>query len=411
MHGIFANCVLAALLLAGALADHHHHRHNHGSGNSHEGKMSCHKLSRPNADFAFALYRNLNAKTDAGKNIFYSPLGISTALSMVSTGAGGDTHSQLFSILGYGALNQSQVNEGYENLFHMLGHSQENQKLDVGNAVALRAGFNPLESFLKEIKHYYSGDIFNVDLAKPAEAVAEINAYISNKTHDRIKDMVKDLDKDMVMMLINYVYFKGEWEKPFNKDVTHKADFHVDDTTKVQVDMMKRTGYYNIYHDADNHTTIIMLPYKGTTSMMIVLPDEGKMKEVEGFISKEHLRHWRNSVSEEYIDLYLPKFSISVCACLRDTLKELGITNAFEDNADFSGISNETKSKVSKVSHRTSLSVTEMGTEAAAISIAELIYLMLPPSVTIDRPFLVFIMERSTRSILFMGKISNPTLM
>uniref|UniRef100_A0A3Q1FSA2 Serpin domain-containing protein n=1 Tax=Acanthochromis polyacanthus TaxID=80966 RepID=A0A3Q1FSA2_9TELE len=76
-------------------------------------KDVTHKLSRPNADFAFALYRNLNAKTDAGKNIFYSPLGISTALSMVSTGAGGDTHSQLFSILGYGALNQSQVNEEF----------------------------------------------------------------------------------------------------------------------------------------------------------------------------------------------------------------------------------------------------------------------------------------------------------
>ncbi|XP_051797882.1 alpha-1-antitrypsin homolog [Acanthochromis polyacanthus] len=408
MYGIFANCVLAALLLAGALADHHQHQHNHGSGHSHEDEMSCHKLSRPNADFAFALYRNLNAKTDAGKNIFYSPLGISTALSTVSTGAGGDTHSQLFSTLGYG---QSQVNEGYENLFHMLGHSQENQKLDVGNAVALCAGFNPLESFLKEIKHYYSGDIFNVDLAKPAEAVAEINAYISNKTHDRIKDMVKDLDQSMVMMLINYVYFKGEWEKPLNKDVTHKADFHVDDTTKVQVDMMTRTGDYNIYHDADNHTTIIMLPYKGTTSMMIVLPDEGKMKEVEGFISKEHLRHWRNSVSEWYIDLYLPKFSISVDASLRDTLKELGITKAFEDNADFSGISDETEIKVSKVSHKASLSVTEMGTEAAAGSISEMIRLSLPPSVRIDRPFLVFVMENSARSILFMGKINNPTLM
>uniref|UniRef100_A0A3Q1GJD3 Serpin domain-containing protein n=1 Tax=Acanthochromis polyacanthus TaxID=80966 RepID=A0A3Q1GJD3_9TELE len=112
-----------------------------------------------------------------------------------------------------------------------------------------------------------------------------------------------------------------------------------------------------------------------------------------------------------YIELYLPKFSISVDASLQDTLKELGITKAFEDNADFSGISDETKINVSKVSHRTSLSVTEMGTEAAAVSIVEIIWEMLPPSVRIDRPFLVFITERSTRSILFMGKISNPTLM
>ncbi|XP_035798156.1 alpha-1-antitrypsin homolog [Amphiprion ocellaris] len=411
MRGIFANCVLAALLLSGAWADHHQHYHNHGSEHSHEDQMSCHKLSHPNAEFAFALYKNLNAKPEAGKNIFYSPLGISTALSMLSTGAGGDTHSQLFSTLGYGTLNQSQVNEAFQHLFHMLDHSQENQKLDVGNAVAVRTGFNPLENFLKEIKHYYSGDIFNVDLAKPAEAIAEINAYISNKTHDRIKDMVKDLDQDMVMMLINYVYFKGQWEEPFIEFMTHKADFHVDDTTKVQVDMMTGKGYYNIYHDADNHTTIIMLPYKGTTSMMIVRPDEGNMKEVEGYISMEHLRHWRNSVSKHYILLYLPKFSISADASLGDTLKEMGITKAFEDNADFSGISDETKIKVSKVSHKTSLSVTEMGTEAAAVTIIQVVPVSAPPSVRINRPFLVFIMERSARSILFMGKINNPTLM
>uniref|UniRef100_A0A3Q1ER47 Thyroxine-binding globulin n=1 Tax=Acanthochromis polyacanthus TaxID=80966 RepID=A0A3Q1ER47_9TELE len=111
-----------------------------------------------------------------------------------------------------------------------------------------------------------------------------------------------------------------------------------------------------------------------------------------------------------YIDLYLPKFSISVDASLRDTLKELGITKAFEDNADFSGISDETEIKVSKVSHKASLSVTEMGTEAAAGSISEMIRLSLPPSVRIDRPFLVFVMENSARSILFMGKINNPTL-
>ncbi|XP_049914743.1 alpha-1-antiproteinase-like [Epinephelus moara] len=102
MRGIF--CALAALLLAAAWADHQHH----GSDHSHEGELSCHKLSSPNADFAFALYKSLNAQTAAGKNIFYSPLGISTTLSMMSTGAGGETHSQLFSSLGYSTLNQTQ---------------------------------------------------------------------------------------------------------------------------------------------------------------------------------------------------------------------------------------------------------------------------------------------------------------
>lgn len=79
--------------------------------------------------------------------------------------------------------------------------------------------------------------------------------------------------------------------------MTHKADFHVDATTRVQVDTMMRTGIYNTYRDTENHTTVIILPYKGKSSMMIVLPDEGKMEKVEGFINKNYIKHWQTSVS------------------------------------------------------------------------------------------------------------------
>ncbi|XP_042370378.1 alpha-1-antitrypsin homolog [Plectropomus leopardus] len=145
--------------------------------------------------------------------------------------------------------------------------------------------------------------------------------------------------------------------------------------------------------------------------MMIVLPDEGKMQEVESSINKDHIRHWRNSVSLNYVDLFLPKFSISADAPLENTLKEMGITDAFENNADFSGISEEVKVKVSKVSQKAMLSVTERGTEAVAVTIAEFILTVLPTTVRIDRPFLVFILEKSTNNIVFMGKINNPTAM
>ncbi|XP_059212288.1 alpha-1-antitrypsin homolog [Centropristis striata] len=415
MRGIFASCALSALLLAAVWADHlpdHHPDHHHdGSAHSHEGEQSCHKLSSPNADFAFALYKSLNAKAAAGKNIFYSPLGISTALSMLSAGAAGDTHSQLFSSLGYGALTQAQVNEAYEHLFHMMGHSQENQQLDVGNGVAVRSGFTPLDKFLKDVKHFYSAEMFKVDFSKPDEAAAEINRFIASKTQDKIKDMVKDLDPEMAMVLINYVYFKGQWEKPFDGNQTHKANFSVDENTVVEVDMMKKMSRYDFYQDVDNHTTVIMLPYKGNTSMMIVLPDEGKMAEVEGYINKDYIRHWHDSLYRSSVDLFLPKFSISADAALESTLKEMGVTNAFGEAADFSGMSEEVKLKVSKVSHKAVLSVDETGTEAAAATTIEIMPMSMPETITLNRPFLVFIMEHSTRSILFMGKINNPTAM
>ena len=183
--------------------------------------MNCHELSSPNADFSFSLYKSLNAKAAAGKNIFFSPLGISTALSMLATGARGQTHRQLFSSLGYSAFDQTKVNEAYEHLFHMLGHSQGSQRLDVGSAVAVRSGFSPLEKFLKDIKQFYSAEIFNVDFSQAEQAAAELNRFIASKTNDQIRDMVKDLSPEMAMVLISYVYFRGKkhhiiWEQPMH---------------------------------------------------------------------------------------------------------------------------------------------------------------------------------------------------
>lgn len=217
MRGIIASCMLAALLLAVASADHHHHHnhdhhdhHNHQHGpKGHDGEDICHLLSNGNADFGIALFKQLNAKSEAGKNIFFSPLGISSALSMLTKGARGDTHSQLFSTLGYGTFNQSQVDEAYMHLFHMFKRDKGNQELRLGNAAAVDKTFNPLKTYMTDIKEHYSAEVFDVDFKNSAEAIAEINKYIADNTGNLIKDQVKDLDPDTAMVLINYIFFKG----------------------------------------------------------------------------------------------------------------------------------------------------------------------------------------------------------
>ncbi|XP_076872426.1 alpha-1-antitrypsin homolog isoform X2 [Brachyhypopomus gauderio] len=358
-------CLTVALLLTVAWGDQHeghdhgdhsadHHKHlHHGKDEPHPhhdgGEDSCHRLSPHNTDFAFSLYKKLVSQPDAkGKNIFFSPLSISMALSMLALGAKGETHSQMFSTLGYSTLTPDQVNEGYEHLLHMLTHSQDSMLLEAGSAVAVREGFKPVEKFLKDAQHFYHGEAFSVDFSKPDVAVQEVNKFIAKKTKDMITDMVKDLDQDTLMMLINYIYFRGKWVKPFQVKNTHKADFHVDGDTKVTVEMMKRTGRYKFFHDWNNFTSVIMVPYKGNTSMMIILPDEGKMEEVEKDICKVHLKYWHDNVVRRSVTLYMPKFSISASSSLGDTLKEMGIVDAFSESANFSGISEETKLKASK---------------------------------------------------------------
>ncbi|KAJ8270035.1 hypothetical protein GJAV_G00109650 [Gymnothorax javanicus] len=201
----------------------------------------------------------------------------------------------------------------------------------------------------------------------------------------------------------------GKWEKPFEVEDTKKADFKVDENTTVTVDMMSRMGHYSYYYDHENHTSVLMLPYKGNASMMVILPDEGKMAELEAVICRHHIEHWRDKLHSSVVDLQVPKFKASGSYSLKELLTEMGVVAAFSDSADLSGITEEAELKVSKVSHKAVLSVDEKGTEAAAATVVEMIPTALPPSLHLNRPFILLILEESTQSILFMGKIVNPT--
>ncbi|KAF5880020.1 alpha-1-antitrypsin, partial [Clarias magur] len=342
-------CLAFALLMMVALADHHM-GHNHAEHSAdHHGEDEAHfKLKPHNAKFAFALYNKLSTHADAkGKNIFFSPLSISIALSMLALGAKEETHSQIFSTMGYSSLTEDQVNEAYEHLLNIVDHSKEAILLEIGGGLAVREGFKPVDKFLKDLQHFYRTEAFTVDFSKPEHAVEEVNKFIAKKTKDTITDMIKNLEPETIMVLINYIYFKGKWQRPFPVEATHKADFHVEENTKVTVDMMKaKDEQYNIY--VSKNFTLIKLPYHGNASMVIILPAEGKMEEVEKNINNDLLREWIFKASPKSVDLCMPKFSISASASIGDTLKEMGIIEAFTDKANFTGMSEDVELKVSK---------------------------------------------------------------
>ncbi|XP_053470151.1 alpha-1-antitrypsin homolog [Ictalurus furcatus] len=403
-------CLTFALLVMSALGDHEGHNHAEHSAD-HHGESPCQGLRPINANvtFAFTLYNKLSSHADSkGKNIFFSPLSISLALSMLALGAKGVTHSQIVNTLGYSSFTEDQVNEAYEHLLQVLGHSQEARLLEIGGGLAVQKGFKPVDKFLKDLQQFYHAEAFSVDFSKPEVAVEEVNKFIAKKTKDTITDMIESLEPETIMVLINYIYFKGKWEKPFLADATRKANFYVDENTKVTVDMMKaKDEQYNIY--ISKNITLIKLPYHGNASMVIILPSEGKMDEVEKHITKDQLKDWIGKARQRSVELYVPKFSISASVSLGDTLKELGIIDAFSDKANFSGISEDIELKVSKVLHKAVLSVDEKGTEAAGATTVEIIQRAMPLPIKINRPFLVFIVEEAVKNILFLGKIINPT--
>ncbi|XP_028434017.1 serpin A3-5-like isoform X1 [Perca flavescens] len=368
-------------------------------------------VTEANQEFSFRLYRKLAADADSqGKNIFFSPASVSTALAALSVGAQGETHRQLFSGLGFNSslLTQTDVDQAFQMFLQRANNTS--QDASEGTAVFVDNRFKPKPEFLQTLKQSYFTDGFNVDFSQSKESAGTINKYVEEKTNGKIDQLVKDLDPNTVMCLISYIYYKGKWATQFDPKLTKQDDFNVDENTKVSVDMMNLEDRLHTYHDRELNTTVLQLPFNSSYSMLLMLPDV--MATLENGISPNHVTKWLKAMMRpRRHEVYIPKFSIKTSYNLNDVLSKMGMTDMF-GGANLRGISEEQGLAVSKVVHKATLDVDETGAEASAAT-AILIGRTsdLPGDVLkFNRPFMVIITERNTEKILFLGKIINPTI-
>uniref|UniRef100_A0A452J606 Serpin domain-containing protein n=1 Tax=Gopherus agassizii TaxID=38772 RepID=A0A452J606_9SAUR len=379
----------------------------HVKGNPKSKTPAYSKIAPSNADFAFAFYKQVTSDA-VEKNIFFSPLSISTALSMVALGAKSTTLTQILEGLTFNLteIEEKEIHEGFRDLIHWLNNPDSEVQLNLGNALFVDEKLILLQKFLEDIKSLYEAEAFHSNFQNSPETEKQINDYIKKKTHGKIANLVQGLDPFALMVLVNYVYFKAYWENPFSDLLTHEADFFVDGKTSVKVNMMTRDGFYNTHYDKELSCQLVEIPYNGNATALFILPDEGKMKQVEDALLKETVSKWVKSLKQR-IELYIPKFSISGSYDVKEIFKRLGVIDVFENHADLSGITENSKLKVSKVSLKTE--VFYNGTEAAAVTVVEMVLTSLPPVIAINKPFLIMIFDRSANSLLFLGKIVNPT--
>lgn len=370
---------------------------------------------RDNSAFAIDLYEQLRSSKG---NLFFSPYSISTALAMTYAGARGNTQLQMEKTLRF-SLEQEKLHPAFAELQAGLNDLQKagNFELNVANSLWPQNDYKFLDEYLYLTKKHYGVSITPVDYVNARETARKhINAWVEDKTKDKIKDMLQPIHlNDLTrLVLVNAIYFKGDWAYQFDPAQTQDAPFYVSLLKTVQVPMMTQEESFR--YAESRSLQILELPYIGEDlSMLILLPRriEG-IEKLEGDLSIGNLNFWRNSLQEQKVIVFLPRFTTNFKLDLLEILKEMGMTDAFVfGQANFEGMDGRPNWLfISGVVHQAYVNVNEEGTEAAAataVVVGTGGFAALPPVFRADHPFLFLIQENKTGNILFIGRITDPT--
>jgi serpin B len=364
-------------------------------------------------EFGLVLFREVVSADPESDNIFVSPTSIALALAMTYNGAAGETKTAMETALRKVGFTVEEINTSYKSLIDALVSVDPKVLLEIANSIWYREGFTVLQEFVTTNQQYYDAQVSSLDF-NDAGAPGIINNWVSDKTHDKIKKIVEEINPQTVMYLINAIYFKGMWQTEFKKENTSDGPFYLNSGSPVTVPLMKQTTA--LRYTANEVFSMTELPYgQGNFSMLVMLPQSGlSTDDIVSTLTPENWDTWMGELTERNVDLELPKFTFEYKNELKNELEAMGMGIAFSDGqADFSKIYGAGGLFISKVLHKSFVEVNEEGTEAAAVTSVEIELTSVgpEPQVTefhVDHPFLFAIREKSTGTILFIGRVNNP---
>ncbi len=369
-------------------------------------------LVEGNTTFALDLYGRLRTKTG---NLFYSPYSISTALAMTRTGARDETAVQMDQVLHF-CPDPHRFHPAFSELIRELNGRGLPRDYQLAVAQSLWGDTSLLVNpdFEKLLQANYGARLRVADFRRRTEeARRQINRWVEERTNDKIKDLLHkdDVDSSTALVLVNAIYFKAAWLKPFDKSETTEGDFHAPGQA-VKVPLMHQTTETG-YAEEDG-VQVLELPYEGgDLSMVVLLPrDRDGLGKLEQSLTRARLSACLGKLKERRVAVELPRFKLDARFQLAETLRAMGMELAFQPGADFSGISSRERLYLSKVIHQAFVDVNEVGTEAAAATAVTVLRGApsgKPVVFRADHPFVFLIRHNHTGSILFLGRVNDPT--
>jgi serpin B len=365
--------------------------------------------------FGFEFFRKVNEISGSDVNMMVSPLSVSMALGMTRNGAAGSTLEAMTTTLGFSGMTETEINESYKYIIETFTGLDPKVKLQIANSIWYEKTFSVEQPFILTNQQYFNAEIKPLDFSSPTAADI-INAWVNEKTNKLIPEIIDEIPGDAVMYLVNAVYFKGMWRYQFEKSKTENKSFHLYNGTELQVAAMSEHETFPYFRGTGFEA--IELPYnQGNYVMSILLPDAGKtVEDVIGQLTGENWKTWSGQFVNKDIQLQLPKFKYEYNEKqMKPILSAMGMADAFDpDIANFTRINSFGGLYISRVMHKTYIETNEEGTEAAAVTAVEVGVTSAGPDqpyyFTINRPFVYFIQEKSTGTILFIGTVINPNL-
>jgi len=363
-----------------------------------------------NNQFAINFYSQVSKEND--ENIFFSPWSISTAFAIAYEGAKEKTAQEIQQTFGYPSDYDTRTSE-FKTVIDDLNPDGVTYQLSVANALWLAERFEPLQEYVETATTYYDSEVSTVDFISD-DGVDKINAWVEEKTNEKIKDILAPDSTDELTRLVitNAIYFKGNWVTQFNENATRDDPFWITPNDKVAVPMMRLEP--KIFNYTQSETMqILKMPYEGDRlSMLVLLPNEKDgLPELEESLSFENLKQWNEQLIPNEIRVFMPKFKLETEYDLRDPLHDMGIKAAFDPfDADFRGIAGDLY--IAFAIHKAFVDVNEEGTEAAAATAIGVGTTSVKPPVPVfkaDHPYVFLIQDDSSGNVLFIGRVVDPT--
>ena len=388
--------------------------------------FKCYQCSINFNRFNHDLSQKLWNLSKENQNVFFSPLSISTALSMLLLGSDGETQQQIEKALG--VVKNETFLYNLKMLNELLNIDEDYLTIKIANCIFPDKSFVMLETYLEDMKRAFNCKISTLDYKNDANNCTNvINRWVEASTNENINDVVKFIYPKTACILVSCIYFEGKWLDHFKKSSTVKNNFYCSNNSISTVNMMSKVGTFLHTHDIENKFQCVKLFYKPPNFrmppnfyMLVILPnDRFGVDEVAKQLDAEKIRNLTKKAnfnfSERRVDLKLPKFKLSYEVGLNDAFKLLGITDAFDENsADFSGMSADAlkpdgRLHVKKAVHKAFIDVDEVGTVAAAATYCKMwqqcaAKRKIHPFV-VDHQFIFLIQHK--QQTLFMGKINS----